>query len=401
MTDRRIISQVIQCFMLGIVECLLRDEPVSKEELVDIREHLLRSDEKKKVQDSLARLPDDESEAVRQTLGIDEVRKQKINVQSLPRGTTPMRIFSIRSRGLLLSASRDWMFDVFRLDKEIPGRSISTLTPWFAQDAEFYDVLNLNPARLQWFSRRIEDSYNEVPYHNRNHACSVLVTMHHILVLGRGLEFVPMDRRAVTLFACYIAAVGHDAEHPGLTNDFMVKTKSQPALTHHDQSPNENYHISKTLALINDSQLLHAFDDDTRQYIRTVVINMILATDMKHHFTILEALEKIEKGNEETDFMLYLQFFIKCADLNHMTLPPAVHKVWVTRLEEEFFAQGDRERSMEMAISPLMDRHRPGMSVSQRGFFEAIAIPLFGRLHNILPETAAMLSGAKRNMQES
>ena len=385
--------------MLGIIERLLKDEYVSKGELADIREHLLRSDEKKKVQDSLSKLPNEESEAVRQTLGIDEVEKQRINVQSLPRGTTPMRIFSIRSRGLLLSASRDWMFDVLRIDKEIPGRSISTLTPWFAQDAEFYDVLNLNPARLQWFSRRIEDSYNDVPYHNRNHACSVLVTMHHILVLGGGLKFVPMDRRAVTLFACYIAAIGHDAEHPGLTNDFLVKTKAQSALTHHDQSPNENYHISKTLALINDSQLLHTFDDDIRQYIRTVVINMILATDMKHHFTILEALEKVEQGDEESNFILYLQFFIKCADLNHMTLPAAVHTHWVTRLEEEFFAQGDRERSMEMAISPLMDRHRPGMSVSQQGFFEAIAIPLFERLHHILPETVTMLNGARRNMQ--
>ena len=387
--------------MLGIIERLLKDEPVSRQELEETRDHLIRSDEKRKVQDSLSKLPEEESEAVKQTLGIEEVKRQRINVQSLPRGTTPMRIFSVRSRGLLLSATRDWMFDVLKIDKEIPGRSISTLTPWFAQDAEFYDVLNLNPARFQWFSRRIEDSYRQIPYHNCNHACSVLVTMHHILVLAKGIEVVPVDRRAVTLFACYIAAIGHDADHPGLTNDFMVRTKAQPALAYHDQSPNENYHISKTLALLNDSMLLHCFDEDTKQYIRTVIIGVILATDMKHHFTILEALEKIEKGNEESSFMLYLQFFIKCADLNHMTLPGAVHRGWVRRLEEEFFAQGDRERAAGLSISPLMDRDRPGLSVSQKGFFDAIAIPLFERLHHILPGTRAMLDGARRNMMES
>ena len=387
--------------MLDIIDRLLNDEHVPKTDLLRLREHISRSDERKQVQESLSKLPGEESEAVRQALGIEEVKNKKINVQSLPRGTTPMRFFSVKLRGLLLSASRDWMFDVLKVDREVPGRAISTLVPWFAQDAEFYDILNLDPNRLQWFSRRIEDSYNAVPYHNRNHACSVLVTMHHILVAGKGIELVPIDRRAITLLACYLAAIGHDSEHPGLTNEFLIKTKAAPALTHHDQSPNENYHISKTLALISDSQLLHSFDEATKHYIRTVIINMILATDMKHHFTILEALEKVAPGDEENNFMLYLQFFIKCADLNHMTLSSIVHKKWVSKLEQEFFAQGDIEKSLGLAVSPLMDRSRPGLSVSQKGFFNAIALPLFERLHDILPRTEAMLEGARQNMMES
>lgn len=384
--------------MLDIIDRLLNNEEVHRNELLKLREHVVRSDEKKQVQNSLSKLPNDESEAVKQALGLEEIRNKKINVQSLPRGTTPMRIFSIRTRTLLLSASRDWMFDVFKMDKEVPNRAMSTVMPWFAQDAEFYDILNVDPARFQWFSRRMEDSYRAVPYHNRNHACSVLVSLHHILITGKGIEIVPIDRRAITLLACYLAAVGHDSEHPGLTNEFLIKTKAAPALTHHDQSPNENYHISKTLALISDSQLLHSFDEDARQYIRTIIINLILATDMKNHFTILEALEKVERGDEDKNFMIFLQFFIKCADLNHMTLSSPVHKKWVSKLEEEFYAQGDIEKSMGLVVSPLMDRTRPGLSVSQTGFFRAIALPLFERLCDILPDTSAMLEGARHNM---
>ena len=50
------------------------------------------------------------------------------------------------------------------------------------------------------------------------------------------------------------------------------------------------------------------------------------------------------------------QCALKCADLGHLALPEELHRDWVSRLEEEFFLQGDQERKAGLPISPLMDR---------------------------------------------
>ena len=60
------------------------------------------------------------------------------------------------------------------------------------------------------------------------------------------------------------------------------------------------------------------------------------------------------------------QCALKLADVGHLSTPPSVHKKWTSKLEAEFFAQGDEERKRGMAISPLMDRHnQTGVSKSQ------------------------------------
>ena len=52
------------------------------------------------------------------------------------------------------------------------------------------------------------------------------------------------------------------------------------------------------------------------------------------------------------------QVALKCADVGHLALPTRVHKVWVDRLQQEFFLQGDREREAGLPVSALMDRHK-------------------------------------------
>ena len=61
------------------------------------------------------------------------------------------------------------------------------------------------------------------------------------------------------------------------------------------------------------------------------------------------------------------QVGLKCADVGHLAAPWEVHHRWVSGLEEEFFRQGDREKSMHMMVSPLMDRCKDGITKSQVG----------------------------------
>lgn len=59
---------------------------------------------------------------------------------------------------------------------------------------------------------------------------------------------------------------------------------------------------------------------------------------------------------------------LKCADVGHVALPWKLHREWVTRLQTEYFSQGDRERLEGMPVSALMDRRKASeLSSSQVG----------------------------------
>jgi hypothetical protein len=54
-----------------------------------------------------------------------------------------------------------------------------------------------------------------------------------------------------------------------------------------------------------------------------------------------------------------------------------MHVVWTLRINAEFFAQGDSERSLGLPCSPFCDRGSQKVAESQRGFFDFIVSPLF------------------------
>lgn len=94
---------------------------------------------------------------------------------------------------------------------------------------------------------------------------------------------------------------------------------------------------------------------------------------------------------------LVLQVALKCADLGHLSSPPDVHNIWVSLLEEEFFRQGDEEKARALLISPLMDREKNGITKSQVGFFDIVALPLFQSFAQIFPSSTPMLDAVKDN----
>jgi hypothetical protein len=92
-----------------------------------------------------------------------------------------------------------------------------------------------------------------------------------------------------------------------------------------------------------------------------------------------------------------MQIAFKCADLGHIAESREVHLRWVAALEEEFFRQGDAERAAGLPISPLFDRSKPGITKSQVGFFEVVALPLFRAFVESFPGAADVLCAAVDN----
>ncbi|GFH21166.1 3',5'-cyclic-nucleotide phosphodiesterase [Haematococcus lacustris] len=89
----------------------------------------------------------------------------------------------------------------------------------------------------------------------------------------------------------------------------------------------------------------------------------------------------------------WVQMALKCADMGHLAASESVHLAWVSRLEGEFFAQGDAERAQGLPISPLCDRTKQGVTKSQVGFFEFVALPMFNNFTARFTGTKPLLQG--------
>lgn len=77
------------------------------------------------------------------------------------------------------------------------------------------------------------------PYHNNLHAADVAQTVHHVLC-QTGLMHWLTD---LEIFATLVAALIHDYEHTGTTNNFHVMSGSDTAMLYNDRAVLENHHI--------------------------------------------------------------------------------------------------------------------------------------------------------------
>ncbi|DBA92091.1 hypothetical protein WJX77_006602 [Trebouxia sp. C0004] len=323
----------------------------------------------------------------------------------------------------VLRTADHWQFDAFKLVEASQGYPLSTLGFWLMQQNRVAKEFKLEPSKLARFLRRVEDGYNDTPYHSKAHAADVLQSMHTLLTLG-GLAS-RMDDELIML-AGYLSAICHDLDHKGVNNDFLIKTSNPLAIQYNDLSPLENHHVSQTFRLLqrDDCGLLRHLSKDKLVRLRKLMIDMVLGTDMKQHCTIIARFQTVLqvklhshvmatavatpasadgqgiKFEDPADRSMLLQMALKCADLGHLAAPWAVHQRWVAGLEEELFRQGDNEKQLHMLVSPLMDRSKGGITKSQVGFFDVVAMPLFRSWCAVLTDARPMLRAVEDNRRK-
>ncbi|GFH24218.1 phosphodiesterase [Haematococcus lacustris] len=331
-----------------------------------------------------------------------------------------------------LAAAHSWEFDAFQLTAVTGGRPLSVLAYWLLQKTGLVSAIRLDPAKLARWLCRIEAGYCSNAYHNRSHAADVVQTLHMLLTQG-GLA--PGYADPLTQLAAYLAAVCHDYQHLGRTNDWLIETRDELALRYNDRSPMENHHLAAAFSLLKDPELnfLALLPKASWERLRKLMVELVLGTDMKQHFSIIGAFTALHRlstseaqgsarisgaGKQESlpsygkassstvdelqpvseqDKLLSLQMALKCSDLGHLAAPLPVHLAWVARLEAEFFAQGDAERAQGLAISPLCDRTKQGITKSQVGFFDFVALLLFKNFTARFTAAKPLLHGVLRN----
>ncbi|XP_060762372.1 dual specificity calcium/calmodulin-dependent 3',5'-cyclic nucleotide phosphodiesterase 1C isoform X1 [Neoarius graeffei] len=271
-----------------------------------------------------------------------------------------------------------WTFDVFALNESSGDHALKFI---FYELLTRYDLISrfkIPISALVSFVEALEVGYSKHknPYHNLIHAADVTQTVHY-LMLKTGMVHWMTE---LEIFALIFAAAVHDYEHTGTTNNFHIQTRSDTAILYNDRSVLESHHVSAAYRLLQDDDemniLYNLSKDDWREF-RTLVVEMVLSTDMSCHFQQVKAMKNFLQQPEGIDKPKALSLILHTADISHPAKNWDLHHRWTSSLLEEFFRQGDKEAELGLPFSPLCDRKSTMVAQSQIGFIDFIVVPTF------------------------
>lgn len=252
------------------------------------------------------------------------------------------------------------------------------------------------------FLDEISNSYNKVPYHNWRHAVDVTQFVSYQLALtGVHKILTPLE-----LFALLIAAICHDVNHDGFTNVYNEKAETPLGILFKNQSVMETHHCQVAIQVVSNDlcNIFSSFDSPKIKQVWTLIIALILTTDMgKHHSTLERINKRLDEGplkpdNEQDRFMM-MELILKCSDISNVSRPFELADKWCDVLCEEFFRQGDLEKTSGMEYtSPLNDRAHLDKPKSQIGFYTFVCLPLFQTAARAMPQLQVNVDKINSNL---
>uniref|UniRef100_A0A9J8AXH7 Phosphodiesterase n=1 Tax=Cyprinus carpio carpio TaxID=630221 RepID=A0A9J8AXH7_CYPCA len=319
----------------------------------------------------------------------------------------------------LMERINTWNFQIFELMDMTggkTGRILSYVAYTLFQDTGLFEIFKIPVREFMTYFCALENGYRDIPYHNRVHATDVLHAVWYLTTRPiPGFQQIHNDGispgrvayatsksssfsddsygclawniPALELMALYVAAAMHDYDHPGRTNAFLVATNAPQAVLYNDRSVLENHHAASAWSLFlsqPEFNFLCSLDHVEFKRFRFLVIEAILATDLKKHFDFLaEFNSKVNDVNSpgidwtnENDRLLVCQVCIKLADINGPAKDRSLHLKWTEGIVNEFYEQGDEEATLGLPISPFMDRSAPQLAKLQESFITHIVGPL-------------------------
>jgi len=265
------------------------------------------------------------------------------------------------------------------------------------------DTFSISNELLFRFIHEIRSRYNDVPYHNWAHAVDVTQYIAYEVSLSH-LESVLLP---IELLSLFVASICHDVNHDGFNNIYNVKAETPLGILFKDQSVMETHHCDVTIQVLSKDEfnLFYALTPSDTKKAWNLVIKLILATDMAHHFKLVKDTTTIvDEGNftmtNNENRVVALQLLLKVADISNVSRPFKTADKWCDILCEEFFRQGDNEKRAGIGLtSPLNDRDNPNKPKSQIGFYNFICIPLYQIVSKIFHELNINLESVKENLE--
>jgi len=309
-----------------------------------------------------------------------------------------------------------WDFDVLKDNPAAPLVEVGTAV---FKLHRLPSSLGLPEPKLQAFLKALEAGY--LPgnaYHNPLHAADVLAAASYLSSRAQrplGGSKAGGALKPHELFALFLAAAGHDVGHFARNNGFIVNS-SHELCKRFDASPLENMHLERLVEVMEETGVLGAcarLDDSQRAEVRSLVQDLVLATDMathkKHVADLTELRDKAEAaGKGALDVWCSpagrratLVMMIKCADLGNVFRALPSSEGWGKRIMEEFYAQAAEERAVGLEVTTYTEP--VALATHQLGFAVNVIVPLlelFCGTHLEHDVGKALLAQARANVDK-
>ncbi|GMF46244.1 unnamed protein product [Phytophthora fragariaefolia] len=306
--------------------------------------------------------------------------------------------------------------DVIALEEFMPGNVVVLVGTLIFESIdcgeEFVDL-----SVLPCFLRHIQERYDRnMPFHNATHAADVMHTLFMMLWNTSLGEKISQHNQVGAL----LAAVMHDVEHVGLTNDFLIKTSHPIAQKYPTKAPMESKHMDLALQAIVDPKfdILSKMSPTQRDQVLEVVRETISATALIYQPELLaeinntttEEWKLLEDENEKSVLPQSLQvralrIAMHVSDISQTMKPFTNHKKWVFRLNDEYYKQGELDEREHRGVSPsfcFRDQWTyASFLTGQVCFLKKLALPAVVTLNSIpWLDVNELVNGIEKNITE-
>ncbi|KAL8426594.1 hypothetical protein Efla_005171 [Eimeria flavescens] len=318
----------------------------------------------------------------------------------------------------------DTTFDVLAFHRQVQAqnpRSSAFFECGYALLRRHTSKWGCDDSVLRAFLSEMEGLYHDIPYHNSTHSAMARDFFYLFLHLAptalavhglvQALLLLAVTSHGVCLFilnslgaaSVLVAALCHDVGHPGRNNAFFLAHRSPLSILYNDRAVLENFNSALTFKVLSQEScnIFRPLPKAEVMEIRAHIISLVLATDMKTHFSALTRFRasrqspSFDHRSKREDTWLVAEMCLRAADIGHSISPWEPHFEWRCRVTAEFYLQGDEEARLGRGVSPLCDRDlHNSMARSQVGFLAHIVKPLFAEFN-----AAECMQGAFREAE--
>uniref|UniRef100_A0A7S0DUT1 Phosphodiesterase n=1 Tax=Hanusia phi TaxID=3032 RepID=A0A7S0DUT1_9CRYP len=311
--------------------------------------------------------------------------------------------FQLSETGALAS-ELSWDFDVWQKSED----QLVVYAMDIYKSSGLCDHFRISDDVLLHFILAVKRQYNHCPFHNFRHAFAVMQTLYVVL---RDTS-VTDHLTDIDKLALVTAALCHDIDHPGVTNDLLVKTGSDLALLYNDCSVLENHHCTTTFKILRHPQnnIFATLDKEDFVQVRKAMITAILGTDMKRHVELCGKMRMIVDGKSadgqlpldaenEDDRMKLMEIVLHACDLSAQAQNYHLSEAWGNRVLQEFQEQAASEEAAGVSVTPFMQ----GLDVpvnrakTQQNFVGYVVMPLWESFAEMFPPMEVAYKHSKLN----
>ncbi|XP_011329023.1 cGMP-dependent 3',5'-cyclic phosphodiesterase isoform X2 [Ooceraea biroi] len=286
--------------------------------------------------------------------------------------------------------------------RNVPYKHIPCYTIKMFMNLCFLARWKIKMPTLARFILYVKKGYRDAPYHNWTHAFSVA---HFAYLLIKNMQLIEESyMTSLQALVFLVSCLCHDIDHRGTNNSFQTKCGTVLASLYSSEgSVMERHHLAQTMCILNTEgcNIFESLDSDEYSEALDLLRSNILATDLASHFRSIKRQEEMIRDKYNRDDpkqqKLLFEMLMTCCDLSDQTKDWKVSKKTAEQIYDEFFSQGDLEKSMGSAPVEMMDRERASIPDLQIQFITNLVIPLFTNLSLLFPSAQPLVHTLEHN----